>query len=86
MGINVNKKIVKVQKLSTRLAAACQPYLTAEMFVRIKAMFARHSAAGILRMKYPSADQVLNGVEMGFNLSGQWGKVLTFKWDKSHQI
>eukprot|EP00961_Rhodomonas_salina_P146550 1972949-Rhodomonas_salina.1 len=23
---------------------------------------------------------------MGFNQSGRWGKVLTFKWDKSHQI
>eukprot|EP00961_Rhodomonas_salina_P198015 2672009-Rhodomonas_salina.3 len=57
MGIDVNEKTVKVQKLSTRLAAACQPYLTAEMFLRIEAMFALHSAAGILRTKYPSADQ-----------------------------
>lgn len=54
-----SQETVKVQKLLTlHWHAECQQYLTAEMFNCIKAMFARHCMAGILKTQYPSMEQV----------------------------
>ena len=83
-GLGMSGSAKKTQKKLLNRAKAKSATLSKDMFDKIERMYKKHHEQGLLKCPSarPAANQVVNGDEVGFDPTGRWGSVFSFKWDR----